>query len=153
MRILFALMSLACVACETTRGHDDADLQRQMVGQWQYDRDEDGCAMHAYVAYRGDGTLTATYESCDMISDGFGRFTYGWYVADGHLCFVEIEEQYKDQVKRPKQYRKAFIEKAKRGFVEEDCPWRVGRMTAKTMEILPRHPESKPFKMRRENWY
>src|SRR5688572_10477550 len=104
-RKIGAALAICAAGCQSAPPYDNQAIARTLVGQWTYEQNEDGCR-HTYLeAYRVDGTLTATAESCDITSDGFGNFRYGWYVAKGHICFVDIREQYEDNVKRPNYYR------------------------------------------------
>jgi hypothetical protein len=151
-RLVWLVLALYLQGCESAPPFRNEAIARALVGQWVYDRSEPDCQRTSYDAFRTDGTMTSTDESCDIISDGFGIFDYGWYVADGHVCFVDVEEQRTDSVKRPAHYREKFHELVKRGFVEESCIWKVVRMTPATISIVPRNPESPPFTMKRESW-
>jgi hypothetical protein len=55
-------------------------------------------------------------------------------------------------VKRPKYYREKYLEAVKRGYSDDYCGWRVSKVTARTITLVPRDPERKPFTMRRESW-
>ena len=150
---LLAMAGAALLAGCTATPRDDSDaVRRALVGKWVYERNDDGCESTTYTVYRADGRLTSTVESCDWVSDGFGNFDYGWYVANEHLCFVEIEEQFKDKVKRPKYYREKYLEVVKRGYSDDNCYWRVAKITARTITVVPRDPELKPFTMKRGSW-
>jgi len=147
----FVAAAAALAGCATTPRDDSDAMARALVGKWVYERNDDGCASTTYEEYRADGRLTSTIDSCDIISDGFGIFIYGWYIADEHLCLVEIEEQFKDEVKRPKYYREKYLEAVKRGYSDTSCHWRVDKVTARTITMVPRDPD-KPFTMRRRGW-
>ena len=150
--LVIAAAGAALAGCTTTPRDDSDAMARALVGEWVYERNDDGCASTTLEEYRADGRYTSTVESCDIVSDGFGIFDYGWYIANEHLCFVEIEEQYKDTVKRPKYYREKYLDAVKRGYTDDHCFWRVGKITARTITMIPRDPERKPFTMRRESW-
>jgi hypothetical protein len=72
-----------------------------------------------------------------MFDDGFDLH-YGWYVARNHVCFVHVEEEFSDEVKRPAFYRERFQEMVESGFVAERCPWFVESVTPRTMTIQVR---------------
>jgi len=151
-RALLSLLALCVAGCQNSPADQNASIARTLVGQWVSERGDAECRHTALEAFRADGTMTSTDERCDFISDGFGNFDYGWYVAEGHLCLVDIPEQFSDRVKRPAYYRERFLELVKRGFVEDACFYRVDGWTRNEIRIVPRDPELRPFTMKRKRW-
>jgi len=152
MRLVITAPVALIAACQSSPPEDSQYIARALVGQWVYESNDHDCRYVYYEAFRSDGTMTSTSSGCDMTSDGFGIFDYGWYVAEGHVCMVHIEEQHKDEKKRPVFYREKFLERVKLGFVESSCRWRVEKVTPTTISIVPRDPALKPFTMKREHW-
>jgi hypothetical protein len=144
-----ALCTALC-ACASTPRDRSADFARALVGQWEYDHDDPECPGHSYEAYRSNGTYTVTSDGCDLTSDGFGIFRYGWYVAREHLCSVHVEEQYSDTVKRPRLYREKFLAMAKEGFVEARCFEKIVGITPRTITL--QKPDGRTVTMKRSAW-
>lgn len=150
--ILVIALAVSLAACATTPRDDSAYLTRILVGSWVEEDDDPECPSTALYKFRDDGKYTVTHESCDLISDGFGRFHFGWYIAKNHLCLVDVEEEFADEVKRPGLYRERFREQLRRGFVEEHCSTRIEDVTARTVRLVPRSPDARPTLMRRQRW-
>ena len=135
---LLALLSSS--ACQTTLPDDSDAIARALVGLWQYDYGEEDCPGNAIMGFRADGKVTSTSGDCQLDSDGFGEYTYGWYVADGAICTFEIEEEFADRAagrSRPKLYRRLYLAKVKEGFVGERCDWKVLKFSRREIVFDP----------------
>lgn len=124
-------------------------ISRILVGEWEWETNNNGCYSLESMAFRSNGTLTSTSESCDMYSDGFGLFSYGWYVANEYICFTHDERQFHDEKPRRAEYRKVFLARVKEGYVDERCSWKIKRYSKKEIEI---EVDGKSFKMIRHRW-
>jgi hypothetical protein len=151
-RVVLIVCAGALSACAHAPPDQSQAIARALVGQWEHQTGDAECPGTSSEAYRANGTYTATSTSCDLTSDGFGIFRYGWYVARQHVCYVGVEEQYKDEVKRPKLYREMYLAAVKEGFVEDRCVLRVLRVTTNAIEMVATGADSKPFTMRRKRW-
>ena len=143
-------LALACAGCETTPRDDSDAIARTLVGMWEYDFGGEQCPGNALLGLRADGKLTSTFGDCEMDSDGFGRYVYGWYVVNETVCFFELEEEFDDLAKgesRPKLYRRLYLEKVREAFVAERCGWKVVRFSRKEIVIDP-EGEAPPLTMR-----
>ncbi len=144
------LVLLAVILNSRSHASENAQvISRILVGEWEWETNNNGCHSFENMAFRGDGTLTSTSESCDMASDGFGLFSYGWYVANEYICFTDDERQHHDEKPRKSEYRKLFLAQVKEGYVKERCNWKVKRYSKKTIEI---EVNNESFTMVRSGW-
>ncbi len=148
--VLIAVLCPMLSSCASTPRDRSPDFARALVGQWEYDHNDPECPGHSSEAYRANGTYTSTSSNCDLQSDGFGRFRYGWYVAREHICMVDIEEQESGRVKRPRLYRAQFLSLVKEGFVEDRCFEKIVGMTPRTITL--QKPDGRVVTMKRSRW-
>jgi hypothetical protein len=151
--ILIALIFL--VSCTTMPQDRSASISRALVGQWEWERPSliGDCSYLENIAFRANGTLTSTSESCDFADDGFGLFSYGWYVANETICFTEDSRQYEDEIKRNAEYKLHFMSQVKEGYVAERCHWKVKRITTKSIDIeIDSTDNQENFTMFRRRW-
>jgi hypothetical protein len=145
-----AFLALALAACQSAPRDRSEYFARMLVGQWEYESGPPDCRGFTSEAYRADGTFTHTSSDCDIVSDGFGRYRYGWYVAREHLCLVHIEAQQSDQVKRPAFYRARFLEMVAEGFVADRCHGKIQKVTPRTITL--QEPTGEVVVMQRSRW-
>lgn len=124
-------------------------ISRILVGEWEWETNNNGCHSSESMAFRSNGTLTSTSESCTTDSDGFGLFSYGWYVADEYICFTHDERQYQEKKQRRAEYRKLFLAQVKEGYVKERCNWKVKSYSNKEIKI---EVNGESFTMVRNRW-
>jgi hypothetical protein len=145
----FSILFAALAGCASASRDRSNDIARLLVGKWTYDDSDPDCRSIAYQEYSANGTYSETSENCGLVSDGFGHFHFGWYVAENHVCFVNVEEEFSDQVKRPAFYRERFQEMVKSGFVAERCPWFVESVTPRTMTVQVRGESPRTVTLKR----
>jgi hypothetical protein len=149
---MLAPLALTLSACSTAPRDDSAYLTRLLVGSWIAEDDDPDCPGRALYKFRSDGKYTVTHESCDIVSDGFGIFRYGWYISKNHLCFVHLDESASAQVQRPRHFRARYLDRVRLGFVEEQCQWRVEQVTARAVRLVPPQSELRPSLLQRARW-
>lgn len=155
MKIIIHLVVLCCfVGCTATPKNTSNKLAQVIVGQWEWEEGPIECTSLVNMAFRGDGTYTRTSESCDFADDGFGNFYYGWYVANEHLCFASIEEQFNDERPRKKLYKQLFTNKKQEGFSERNCSWKIEVANKNEITITEKYSENESitFTMVRKKW-
>jgi hypothetical protein len=148
------LLLLLLSGCTTTTKDNSKRLEKYFVGEWEWEQGRADCKEYVSMAFRGNGTHTRTSSSCDIEDDGFGIFTYGWFVANNHLCFVHIEEQYKDEKPRKDLYKKLFLEQVDKGFNKAICYWKIEQIERNRITITYIIDENNPveFTMIRKRW-
>jgi hypothetical protein len=145
------VVGVFCAGCQVAPHDDSTAIARRLVGMWEYDYGGEQCPGNAILGLRANGTLTSTFGDCEMDSDGFGRYVYGWYVVDDRVCFIELDEEFDDLAKgaspRPALYRRLYEALVREGFVEGRCDWKVLRSSGKEIVIDP-DGEAPPHTMR-----
>lgn len=142
-------------ACATTHQDRSASISRALVGQWEWvsHQPERDCSYLENMAFRSNGTLTRTSDGCGFSSDGFGIFSYGWYVANEYLCFTDDERQYTDEVPRNSEYKSHFMEQVNERYVKERCYWKIKRISRRKIEVeIDRDGYQEAFVMHRRRW-
>jgi hypothetical protein len=155
MKFIIQFVILICLCgCTTATKNTSSKLAHLFIGQWEWEEGPKECSSLVNMAFRRDGTYTRTSESCDFADDGFGNFYYGWFVANEHLCFVSIEEQFKDEGPRKKLYKELFHNKIQEGFKEENCSWKIEIANKNKITITEKYndSESTTFTMVRKKW-
>lgn len=155
MKIAVSLiLSCVIVGCASTPHDNSKQLESRIVGQWEWEEGPAECTNLINVAFKGNGTYTRTSESCDFADDGFGNFYYGWYVANNHICFISIEEQFNDEGRRKELYKELYRYEKKKGFDQEKCPWRIERIESSKISIIEtdHKDQSTSFIMVRRRW-
>jgi len=148
-KYLISIVLAVFLNCESSASDSSQKISRILVGEWEWETNYNNCHSLENMAFRSNGTLTSTSESCEIDSDGFGLFSYGWYVANDHICFTHDERQYHDENPRKSEYKKLFLEQLKEGYVQERCNWKVKRYSKKEIEI---EVQNKSFTMVRHRW-
>lgn len=150
------LLILSCLVagCASAPSDNSKQLESRIVGQWEWEEGPADCTNLINMAFKSNGTYTLTSESCDFADDGFGNFYYGWYVANNHICFVSIEQQFKDENKRPDLYRKLYRDERNKGFDQANCTWKIQKIESSKITIIETdHKEqSKSFIMIKRRW-
>lgn len=106
--ILGSLVS--CARVESTY-NEDYQISKILIGSWDYEIITHECAEYGFLGFRRNGKYTRSSESCLMADDSFNNYYYGWFVANGFLCFVGDEKQ--------------FNEVRGNGFSKEYCAWEI----------------------------
>lgn len=141
-------------SCTSVPRDNSRQLGATIVGQWEWKEGPENCMNFVNMAFRSDGTYTRTSESCNFADDGFANFYYGWYVADEHICFVQIDEQFEEENPRTNFYKKLFLEQKKNGFVKETCTWKIEDAKKDRIVITIKFTEDEivRFTMVRKRW-
>lgn len=152
--IIYSIVLFCFLGCTSTTKNTDNKIASVVVGQWEWKEGPKECTNLVNMAFRRDGTYTLTSESCDFADDGFGNFYYGWYVANEHLCFVSIEEQFAEEGSRKKLSKQLFANKKKEGFNEDNCSWKIEHVNKKEITISKKHNNNEliKFTMVRKKW-
>ena len=152
-RCALSLSLLALTSCGIAPNvrQDDA-IARALVGQWEWIEGDPDCPRDESWAFRTDGTYTVTSSSCSLESDGFGFFSYGWYIADGHVCFADIAVDPDDRHRTANRYKQQFLSKVAAGFDSERCRWRVEKVLHRSIEIARTDESGESFVMERSRW-
>lgn len=155
MKIVIVLI-LGCLflGCASTPRDNSRQIESRIVGQWEWEEGPAECTNLVSMAFKSNGTYTLTSESCNFADDGFGNFYYGWYVANNHICFVSIEEQFKDEKPRVALYKKLYREERKKGFDPAKCTWRISKIESSKITIIETDDKAQPtsFAMVRRRW-
>lgn len=155
MKIVISLiLSCLIVGCASTSRDNSKQLEGLIVGQWEWEEGPAECTNLINMAFKSNGTYTRTSESCDFADDGFGNFYYGWYIANNHICFVSIEEQFKDEIPRTELYKELYRDEKKKGFDQAKCTWRIEKIESSKITISESNHEdrSTSFTMVKRRW-
>jgi len=147
-KIILFFMFATFLNSESQSSDNTQTISNILVGDWEWETDNNGCSSLESMVFRANGTFTSTSESCDLTSDGFGLLSYGWYIANDYVCFTHDERQQYDKKPRKSEYKKLFLAKVKEGYVKERCNWRVKHYSRKEIEI---EIGAKSFTMIRSN--
>lgn len=152
--IIFLILSCLVIGCTSTPRDNSRYLESRIVGQWEWEEGPEECTNLISMAFKSNGTYTRTSESCDFADDGFGNFYYGWYVANNHICFVSIEQQFRGENKRPDLYKKLYRDERNKGFDKAKCTWKIQKIESSKITIIETdHKEqSKSFIMIKRRW-
>ena len=142
------------MGCASTPRDNSRQLERHIVGQWEWTEGTAECTNLINIAFKSNGTYTLTSESCDFADDGFGNFYYGWYVANNHICFISIEGRFKDENQKKERYKELYLDEKKKGFDQAKCTWRIERVESSKITILKTdlQGQSTSFIMVKRNW-
>jgi hypothetical protein len=142
------------IGCASTPYDNSRSIFRKIVGQWEWEEGPNDCKNLVNMAFRSNGTYTQTSESCDFADDGFGNFYYGWYVANNHICFAEVEEQFDDEKRRLDLYKNRYKTVLAEGYVKDRCPWKIERIEKNKIFIVEQldSGETNSFFMVRQRW-
>ena len=151
---ILLILSCLVVGCISTPGDNIRHLESLVVGQWEWQEGQENCANLISMAFKSNGTYTRTSESCDSADDGFGNFYYGWYVANNHICFWSIDEQFKDENKRPALYKKLYKDEKLKGFNPARCAWKIQKIERSKITIVETDHQQQPrqFVMIKRRW-
>ena len=149
MKYIIFVVLAGFLNSESIASDSAKEISRILVGEWEWETNNNNCHSLHNMAFRSNGTLTSTSESCEMASDGFGLFTYGWYVANDYICFTNDERQYHNNKPRKAEDKKLFLAQVKEGYVEERCTWKVKSYSKKEIEI---EVLKESFTMVRNRW-
>lgn len=155
MRTKFLLIAICLSAgCVSTPRDNSRQMEQIIVGQWEWEVGPEHCASLVNMAFKRNGTYTRTTESCSFADDGFGIFHYGWYVANEHLCFVSISEQFENGNPGDSVYKTLFAKRKQEGYSIENCHWKMQRATRSRVTITVKHDEGSAttFTMIRRRW-
>ena len=152
--IIFLILSCLAIGCTSTPRDNSKYLESRIVGQWEWEERAEECTNLISMAFKSNGTYTRTSESCDFADDGFGNFYYGWYVANNHICFVSIEQQFKDENERPDLYRKLYRDERSKGFDQTKCTWKIQKIESSKITIIEtdHQEQSRSFIMIKRRW-
>lgn len=115
-----ALLFSACAVLDK-KNVNDHKISQILVGNWKYVTGPANCKNYTDIGFRQNGKYTRTSESCDFVDDGFGIYSYGWYIANGYICFVSSSEHLK--------HAKTF------GYAKEHCYWEVKSFNSSEITI------------------
>lgn len=155
MKIAILLFfSCLILGCAPTPRDNSKQIESRIVGQWEWEEGPVECTNSVSIAFKSSGTYTRTSENCDFADDGFGNFYYGWYVANNHICFVSIEEQFKDESQRAELYKELYRDEKNKGFDQAKCTWRIEKMESSKITIIEtdHQKQSTSFIMVRRSW-
>ncbi|PUA26590.1 MAG: hypothetical protein B0W54_22865 [Cellvibrio sp. 79] len=115
MKILHILVLIVLVSCSSQNlklvSSEDARILSNLVGEWDYSTGPENCRENGFIGFKQSGKYTRSSENCQIADDSFGNYYYGWYVAEGFICFVRTKEHL-EQIK--------YL-----GFVRDYCTWKV----------------------------
>lgn len=81
-----------------------------------------------------------------------------FFITDGmaneHVCFVSVEEQWEDERPRRNLYKKIYNEVREAGYSKEKCLWKNEKVRGNKITVTKQYENYEPtrFVMERKRW-